>query len=168
MRSRTVRSVMQPIATALLRVLVRPIQVKTKFVRFKLSITVFWVIPHDVRTNKCTQMCASILYTPCGCYMFRPLMWPTSGRCITKVRWQIRRDITEDLEKMHRYKVPNFKHNIIIYIKLRLYYILLYILYLRVSSRTSGISRCICSSQYTTLKMATWVTETCRRYTVCV
>ena len=29
----------------------------------------------------------SILYTPLSSYMFRPLMWPSSGRCITKYRY---------------------------------------------------------------------------------
>jgi hypothetical protein len=40
----------------------------------------------DSETNKCTQVYENELLTPYICYMFRPLMWPPSGRCVTKDR----------------------------------------------------------------------------------
>jgi hypothetical protein len=51
---------------------------------FKWPETVHWAIRYDIKATKCTSVYASrshVLYT---CYMFRPLMWPSSGRCTTK------------------------------------------------------------------------------------
>jgi hypothetical protein len=40
-----------------------------------------------IKTKKCITMYESTLHIPYCCYMFRPLMWPSAGRCITKDRY---------------------------------------------------------------------------------
>jgi hypothetical protein len=42
---------------------------------------------YDIKIDKCTLVYGSLLYTLYTSYMFRPLMWPSSGRCITKDRY---------------------------------------------------------------------------------
>jgi len=36
------------------------------------------------KPKKCTYVYESILSTTCTCYMFRPIIWPSARRCITK------------------------------------------------------------------------------------
>ena len=58
---------------------------------------------YDTKSNTCTYMYASILHTVYTSYTFRPLTWPSSGRCIT-------RDISKYykvFEPMHRYIISN-------------------------------------------------------------
>ena len=40
-----------------------------------------------IKANKCTEVYENMLYTPHTFYMFRPFMWPSLGRCITKDRY---------------------------------------------------------------------------------
>ena len=41
--------------------------------------------------------------------MFRPLMWPSSGRCITKNMYV--EILQKFLEPMHMYKIQDFNNN---------------------------------------------------------
>jgi hypothetical protein len=67
-------------------------------------------IRYDIKTNKCTYVYESVSYTLYTSYIFRPLMWPSSGRCITKNTYI---EILQTLmEPTHIYKILNFKKNI--------------------------------------------------------
>ena len=87
----------------------------------------------DVKTNKCTQVYKSILYTPYTACMFQWLIWPSSGRCITK-------DTYVAILQKFLNQCTDIK-----------YYILKIYLCLCIGSKTSVIFLC------TFLKMATWV-----------
>jgi hypothetical protein len=88
---------------------------------------------YDVKTNKCMQVYKNILYTPYTSYMFQWLMWPSSGRCITK-------DTYVAILQKFLNQCTDIK-----------YYILKIYLCLCIGSKTSVIF------WRTFLKMATWV-----------
>jgi hypothetical protein len=56
---------------------------------------------YDTKSNTCMYMHASILHTVYTSHMFRPLTWPSSGRCITKDTSKY----YKVFEPMHRYKI---------------------------------------------------------------
>jgi hypothetical protein len=65
------------------------------------------MILKPTNAHKCTK----VYYTHCMppfFYMFRPLMWPSSGRCIIKNTYI---EILQKLmEPMHRYKILYLKN----------------------------------------------------------
>jgi hypothetical protein len=79
---------------------------------YLLLIVQFFLIKHcitircDIETNECTQVYYSISYTRSTSYMFRPLI-------LIEVHYKeyLHRNITYVFERVHRYKILNFKNS---------------------------------------------------------
>jgi hypothetical protein len=100
--------------------------------------------------------------------MFRPLMWPSSRKCVTHQHifvWRVISYIRTTYRISQKYFIWILIFNAYfncIFLKNLIFHIFALV------PLTSVIYRCTCPLYCTSVKMTTWVAETCRRYTACI